>query len=67
MSKIIRVKYENGVLKPLEPLELEEGEEARIQLLSEEFPELVDRLSIEARSDVDKVLREACERRKRWY
>ena len=26
MSKVIRVKYENGVLKPLEPLDLEEGE-----------------------------------------
>ncbi|BAN89683.1 antitoxin family protein [Aeropyrum camini] len=27
MSKVIRVKYEKGVLKPLEPLDLEEGEE----------------------------------------
>jgi len=27
MSKIIRVRYENGVLKPLEPVDLEEGEE----------------------------------------
>ncbi len=26
MSKIIRVKYENGILKPLEPVDLEEGE-----------------------------------------
>jgi len=26
MSKVIRVKYEDGVLKPLEPLDLEEGE-----------------------------------------
>ena len=25
MSKVVRVKYENGVLKPLEPLDLEEG------------------------------------------
>ena len=30
MSKVIRVKYENGVLKPLEPLDLEEGEEVQI-------------------------------------
>jgi len=30
MSKVIRVKYENGVLKPLEPLELEEGEEVLV-------------------------------------
>ena len=27
MPKAIRVKYENGVLKPLEPVELHEGEE----------------------------------------
>ena len=32
MSKAIRVKYENGVLKPLEPLDLEEGEEALITI-----------------------------------
>ena len=30
MSKVIRVKYETGVLKPLEPLELEEGEEVLV-------------------------------------
>ncbi len=30
MSKVIRVKYEKGVLKPLEPLNLEEGEEVQI-------------------------------------
>ncbi len=32
MSKVIRVKYEKGVLKPLEPLSLEEGEEAVVVL-----------------------------------
>ncbi len=26
MSKAIRVRYEKGVLKPLEPVELKEGE-----------------------------------------
>ena len=26
MSKVIRVRYGDGVLKPLEPLDLEEGE-----------------------------------------
>ncbi len=30
MSKVIRAKYERGVLKPLEPLNLEEGEEVQI-------------------------------------
>jgi len=32
LSKIIRVRYEKGVLKPLEPVELREGEE-RIAVL----------------------------------
>jgi len=27
LSRIIRVRYEKGVLKPLEPVELREGEE----------------------------------------
>ena len=30
MSKVIRVRYEKGVLKPLEPLSLEEGEEVEV-------------------------------------
>jgi len=30
LSKVIRVRYEKGVLKPLEPLNLEEGEEVQI-------------------------------------
>ncbi len=67
MSKVIKVRYEKGVLRPLEPLELREGEEVRIQVLPEEFPELVDKVSIEASGDVDKALREARERWKRWY
>jgi len=67
LSKVIRVKYEKGVLKPLEPLELREGEEVRIQVLPEEFPELVDKVSVEASEDVDEILREARERWKRWY
>ena len=67
MSKVIRVRYEKGVLKPLEPLDLREGEEVRIQVLPEEFPELVDKVSVEASGDVDKILREARERWKKWY
>ena len=30
MSKTIRARYEKGVLKPLEPLQLREGEEVEI-------------------------------------
>ena len=41
MSKVVRARFEGGVLKPPEPLELREGEEVRILLLPEEFPDLV--------------------------
>jgi Protein of unknown function DUF104. len=32
MFRAIRAKYEKGVLKPLEPIELEEGEEVLIKI-----------------------------------
>ncbi|RLG75260.1 MAG: hypothetical protein DRO12_05740 [Thermoprotei archaeon] len=32
MARIIRAKYENGVLKPLEKLDLEEGEEVIVRV-----------------------------------
>jgi predicted DNA-binding antitoxin AbrB/MazE fold protein len=32
LSKVIRARYENGVLKPLEPVELREGEEVIISI-----------------------------------
>jgi predicted DNA-binding antitoxin AbrB/MazE fold protein len=33
VSKVVRVRYEGGVLKPLEPLELEEGEELLVKII----------------------------------
>ena len=33
MSKVLRVKFENGVLRPLEPLELAEGEELIVRIV----------------------------------
>ncbi len=63
MARIVRARYENGVLRPLERLDLEEGEEVRIAILPKEFPELVEEIEVEAREDVDEVLREC---RERW-
>ncbi len=34
MSKVIRVRYEKGVLRPLEPLGLREGEELLVKIIS---------------------------------
>ena len=36
LSKVIRVRYEKGVLKPLEPLEFREGEEVLIKIIAVE-------------------------------
>ncbi|BEP17217.1 hypothetical protein PYJP_05690 [Pyrofollis japonicus] len=36
MSKVIRVRYEKGVLKPLEPIDIAEGEEAYIVIVKKE-------------------------------
>ena len=32
MSRVIKARYEKGVLKPLEPVELEEGEEVLVRI-----------------------------------
>jgi len=32
LSKAVRVRYEGGVLRPLEPLELREGEEVLVRV-----------------------------------
>ena len=55
MARIIRVRYENSVLKPLEKLNFKEGEEL-IVVKSKSFYELARSISVEAREDVDKVL-----------
>ena len=67
MARVVRVRYENGVLRPLERLDLGEGEEVRILILPKEFPELVEEVDVEAREDVDRVLREGRERWVEWY
>ncbi len=40
MSKVIRVKYEKGVLKPLGNVDLEEGKEYRV-IVEEDIDELI--------------------------
>ncbi len=36
LTKVIKVKYERGVLKPLEPLDLEEGKEFLVKIVDTE-------------------------------
>ncbi len=43
MSKAVRVRYENGVLKPLEPIELEDGEEVVVFIRRRRVREVLDK------------------------
>ena len=43
MSKVIRVRYEQGVLKPLEPVELQEGEELVVFICKHRVSEVLDK------------------------
>ncbi len=67
MARVVRARYEKGVFRPLEKLDLREGEEVRIVVLPKDFSELVEEVEVEAREDVDKVLREGRERWVEWY
>jgi len=52
MSRAVRAKYENGVLKPLEKLDLREGESVMLIVLrgARGLSEVVKRISKEYRS-----------------
>ncbi len=43
MSKVIRVRYEKGILKPLEPVDLEEGEEVVVFIRKRRVKEVLDK------------------------
>ncbi len=63
MSKVIRVRYEKGVLKPLEPVELREGEEVIISVerkVAHGLAELVESLRKETPKvdDIEVLLEE---------
>jgi len=57
LSKVIRVRYEKGVLKPLEPVELRDGEEVVI-VLEEDIVEFARRIRglISAREEAGELL-----------
>ncbi|WP_338251852.1 antitoxin family protein [Pyrodictium abyssi] len=42
MSRVIRVRYEDGVLKPLSSVDLEEGKEYKV-IVEEDIDELIKR------------------------
>ena len=67
MARVIRVRYENGVLKPLDKLDFKEGEELIVVVKGKSFYELARRIRVEAREDIDKVLEEVRGRGRNMY
>jgi len=62
LSKVIRVKYEKGVLKPLEPIELKEGEEVRVRIemnLKERLRDIIGVLGESSEEELERYLEEA--------
>ncbi len=62
MSKVVRVKYENGVLKPLEPLDLREGEEVKVRIersAREKLKGLIGILGESSEEEFERYLEEA--------
>jgi len=62
LSKAIRVRYERGVLKPLEPVKLREGEEVRVRIeksLRERLKDLIGVLGESSEEELERYLEEA--------
>jgi len=57
MSKVVRAKYENSILRPLESLELEEGEVVRVRIERSLREKLKDIIGILGRSDDEELER----------
>ena len=56
MSKVIRVRYEKGVLKPLEPVELREGEELVVFIRKRRVGEVLKKyVGMFGRADIEEL------------
>jgi len=56
LSKVVRVRYEKGVLKPLEPLEFREGEELVVFIRKRRVSEVLEKyVGIFGKADVEEL------------
>jgi len=56
LSKVVRVRYEKGVLKPLEPLEFREGEELVVFIRKHRVSEVLEKyVGIFGKADVEEL------------
>ena len=62
MAKAIRVRYENGVLKPLEKLDLKEGEELeviirrKIDIVLETYTGIFGKADVKELQELEEIL-----------
>jgi predicted DNA-binding antitoxin AbrB/MazE fold protein len=56
MLRVIRVRYENGVFKPLEPVDLDEGEEVLVTVKRDVRRVLKKYLGVLGRSSIRELL-----------
>jgi len=66
MARVIRARYENGISKPLERLDLREGENVKLMVLrgARGLSEVVKRISREYRGVEEDPLKVLLERRR---
>ena len=56
MSKVVRVRYEKGVLRPLEKLDLEEGEELVVFIRKRRVSKVLDNyVGMFGKADVEEL------------
>ena len=66
MSRVVEAVYERGVFRPLEKVRLKEGEKVKIVILAgEDFYDLVERLELEAKENIDEIMDEVRGRARR--
>jgi predicted DNA-binding antitoxin AbrB/MazE fold protein len=67
LPKVIRARYEGGVLKPLEPLDLRDGEYVIVAIKRSRFLDVTRRLRREAKISVDELIDEVRNRGRTIY
>ena len=66
MSRVVEAVYERGVFRPLKKVRLKEGEKVKIVILAgEDFYDLVERLELEAKENIDEIIDEVRGRARR--
>jgi len=62
LTKVVRARYEKGVLRPLDPIELQEGEEVKVRIeksLKEKLKDLIGVLGESTEEELERYLEEA--------